>query len=182
MGKATKRRGRAPKKTQVTKLVAMLKKADSVVAANLSSLRVAAVTKLRADLRQQGGGMMVAKNRLVKRALQEAGYPSLDSILKGPTALMIGVGDPSTPAKKILELMKENESIVIKGGVLEGVVLDRKGVEFLATMPGRPELLGRLVGSINAPIQKLVFALNQTRSKVVYAIDAYRRQLESAGS
>lgn len=182
MGKATKRRGKAPKKAQVTRMVALLKKADSVVAANLSSLRVHAITKLRADLRQQGGGMMVSKNRLIKRALKEAGFPALDSILRGPTALAIGVGDPSIPAKKILELMKDNDKVVVKGGILEGIVLDKKGVELLATMPGRRELLSRVVGSINAPIQKLVYALNQTRSKVVYAVDAYRRQLEGAGS
>jgi len=182
MAKAIKRRGKAPKKSQVTKLVKWLKDADSVVAADVNTLKVADITRLRADIRKEGGGMVVAKNRLIRRALQEAGYPALDDILKGPTALAFGIGDPSVPAKKILELAKENETIAVKGGVLEGSVLDVKGVQFLATMPGRPELLSRLVGSLNSPIQKLVFALNQTRSKVVYALDAHRRKLEEAGA
>ena len=182
MAKAVKLRGKAPKKSQVDRLVKLLKGAESTVVANLSMLKVGEVTKLRADLRKSGGGMMIAKNRLIKRALAEAGYPALDPLLKGPTALAFGISDPAAPARKILDLMKENEAIVVKGGVLEGLVLDAKGVKSLATMPSRTQLLGRLVGSLNSPVQKLVFALHQTRGKIVYALDAHRRKLEQAGA
>jgi large subunit ribosomal protein L10 len=181
MAQAVKVRGKAPKKAQVKRLLEKLQQADSLVVADLSHLKVKEITKLRANMRNEGGGMMIAKNRLIKRALEKAGYPSLDPLLKGPTALAFGVGDPSTPAKKILELAKDNETIVLKGGVLEGAVLDEAGVKNLATMPGREELLSRMVGSLSAPMQKLVFALNQVQGKVVYALDAYRRKLEEAG-
>lgn len=177
---ATKRIGKSPKAKQVDKLTATMKEADSIVFADLSKLKVADLFKLRRNIRQAGGRVLIAKNTLIELALSKAGRPAVNHLLTGPSAMAFGIKDPSKPAKIILDLAKENESVKVKGGILESEVLDPKGVALLSTMPGRTELLGRLVGSINAPAQKLVFALYQAQGKIVYAVDAYRRKLEES--
>jgi large subunit ribosomal protein L10 len=106
---AKKRIGKAPKQTPVEKLLGALKAADSVVVADLQTLKVADLSKLRTDLRQKGARLIVARNTLVQIALKEAGYPSLDPLLKGPTALAFGVGDPAVPARVLLDLSRKTK-------------------------------------------------------------------------
>lgn len=179
--RAKKQIGKAPKLAQLARLIALTKSAESVVVANISAMKVGDLTKLRADMRKQGARLVIAKNRLIKRALVETGNPAIDPLLKGPTAIAFGIGDPSFPAKALLDAAKDNEKIIIKGGIMEGAVLDPAGVKSLSVMPGRTALLSRVVGSLSAPPQKMVFALNQAVSKIVYALDAYRRKLEESG-
>jgi len=175
---ATKRIGKDPKKKQIDRLIAQLKEASSLVIADVSRLLVSEMRDLRSKMREKGARVIVAKNRLMKRALEAAGYAPLDRVLQGPSTVFFGISDPGAPARILSEFSQESEKVRIKGGALEREALDAAGAKALASMPGRPELLGRLVGSLNAPQQKLVFALHQTQGKIVYALDAYRRKLE----
>lgn len=178
---AQKRRGKAPKAKQLVVLLDTMSKAESMVFADLSQIKVKDLTKLRTDLRKAGGKLIISKNRLIQRALKETGNPDLGKALKGPTAVAFGIGNPALPAKAILDLLKDEEKkLTVKAGILDKAAVSAEGVKEMATIPGKPELIGRLLGSISAPPQKVVFALHQASSKLVYAFAAIQRQKEAA--
>ena len=158
-----------------------LKKAQSVILSDFKGLTVADLTILRAQLREQSVEMRVIKNRLLKRALSEAGCDSLDEYLVGNTAVSFGVEDPVAPAKILIEFAKKNEKLVLKGGLLEGRRLDLNGVQSLSKMPGRKELLTMLACGLKQPTTKMAMVFQAGLLKPVYAMKALARKLEEAG-
>lgn len=185
LGKAAaKRRGRAPKVRILKTIEAALNAPNGFLLADNKGLTLSEVTTFRKDLRDAGVRVKVGKNRLISIALKKKGISDskLDALLKGPTMLIIGTQDPVTPAKLLMEAAKKLEKLEVKGGYFEGKVLNPAAVESLSKMPSREELLSRFMSSAMSPIQKVVYALEQSRSKVVYAADAIRRKMEDGNA
>ncbi len=183
---ATKRRGMAPKVAQVEQMTAVLKSGQGwFILARNKGLTYGQATDLRAKARAAKVKIKVSKNTLLRIALTNAGFDPapLKGLLKLETLVAVGTEDPVTPAKLLVDFMKANEGkLEIKGGFLDGKVLSADEIRNLATLPGRDELLAKMLGSMMAPVQNLVYALNQTVSKVVYVVDARRRQLEEGNA
>jgi large subunit ribosomal protein L10 len=179
---ARKRRGLAPKKAAVAEVVTALKAGQGFILLNNKGLTLGQATNLRARARDAKVYIKVVKNTLLRRALDQVGVDSdsLKHLLKRETVLAIGLEDPVTPAKLLTQFVseKDNDKLEIKGGYLDGKVLDATEVDQLSKLPGRDELLGRLLGSISAPAQNFVYALNAVVSKPVYLLDAIKRQKE----
>ena len=115
-------------------------------------------------------------------AAREIGLDDLVPLLTGPTAVAFGYDDPVAPAKILSEFAKTNRDLELKGGVLEGKVLDVDGVKALAELPSKEELLAQVVRGMQAPIAGLVNVLQGTIRNFVYALDAVRKQKEEAGA
>lgn len=177
---ARKHRGRAPKAKVVTEVTEFLKTGNGYILCNNKGLTLSQATKLRKKMRDGNVALKVVKNTLLRISLKQAGYDAeaVNHLLTEETMIAVGLEDPVTPAKLLMEFAKDNEKLQIKGGYLDGEVLDAKGVEGLSKLPGREELLQRLLGSLNAPAQNFVYALNAVVSKPVYLLDAVRRQKE----
>jgi len=156
----------------VKELAEKFERATSVVVADYRGLTVTKINQLRANMRKASVECKVAKNRLVKLALAECGYDPLDDVLQGPSAFAFGYEDPVSPAKVIAEFGKDSDFITIKGGWLDKRAMTADAIEALAKLPGREELLGRLIGSLNSPLTKLAMGLKQTVSKIAYALNA----------
>jgi large subunit ribosomal protein L10 len=122
-------------------------------------LTVKEAEQLRRDIREAGAHLTVYKNTLMQIALAEQEMPAIDDMLKGPSAFVFADGDPAAAAKAIKEFAKGNENLVIKGGIMDGKVIDAQTVQAIADLPSREELLGRMVGSMKSPISKLAIAL-----------------------
>jgi large subunit ribosomal protein L10 len=182
-----KRRGRVGKAKTQEALEKMFSTGDGAVFFDNHGLTVQQVTKLRASLRQSNCAVKVAKNTLIGRALEATGHDpkAFEALLKGPTVVAIGLEDPVSAAKGIKEFMKsldaaEKQPMAIKGGMLEGKVLDAAGVDRLAAMPGREEMISMLLGSLQAPAQNMAYALNASVSQFAWALNAYKTKLEEA--
>lgn len=160
----------------VTAVKEKLSQAKSIVVADYRGLSVAEMTTLRAKLREEGVELRVIKNRLAKIALKESDMDTMDEHLKGMTTIAFGMNDPVSPAKVLSEFAKDNEKLRILAGQMDNQVLDAAGIAELAKLPSRDVLLGRLLGSLTSPVQKLAYGLNQTVAKVVYAVDAVGRK------
>jgi len=173
---------RSDKIELVEKVTAKLRKSQSVVLSDFKGLTVADLTALRSQLREQSIEMRVIKNRLLKRALSEAGCDRLDEFLVGNTAVSFGAVDAAAPAKILLEYAKKHEKFVIKGGLLEGKRLDRRGVEALSKMPGRKELLAIMAGEFKQPAAKMATVFQAGLLKVAYAMKALAGKHEAAGA
>jgi large subunit ribosomal protein L10 len=161
---------------------------DGFVLMDNKGLDIAQMNGLRVALRAKGCTLKVAKNTLVRLALEKAGYDveAIKPLLVGPTVIAVGFEDPITAAKVVHGYIKDTEAVgeklVVKGGILEKKKITAGQVKELANAPGREELLSRLLGSMMAPAQNTVYALNAAVGKVVYATDAYRRKLEEGGT
>lgn len=135
------------------------KKAKSVVFANFQGLTVAQAQDLRNECRKENIQVLAAKKTLVKRACQSLGYEVDPKIFQGGIATFFGMGDEVAPARVVNTFAKKHEVVAIFGGILEGKYIAADYVKNLATLPNRQELLGRLVGTINAPVSGFVNVL-----------------------
>ncbi len=151
------------KEEEVKKLAEKLKDAKIILLTDYRGITVSDVTKLRADLRNVKGEYKVIKNNIIKRALNANGETGLDSLLEGPTALVIGEEDYLEPAKAIYNYSKNNDFYKIKGGIIEGKVMTAEEIITLAKLPSRQELLAKLAGALLGNITKLAATLDQVR-------------------
>jgi large subunit ribosomal protein L10 len=145
---------RAEKREVVTALHDVFAKTGVVVVAHYAGLTVAQMTKLRSEMRSAGGRVKVAKNRLVKLALEGTDAKGIADLLKGPTCLAFSE-DPVAAPKIAVKFAKANEKFVILGGSMGRTVLDAKGVNSLADLPSLDELRGKLIGLLQAPASKI---------------------------
>ena len=172
----------AAKQAIVAELKEKLTGAKGAVLVNYRGLTVAQDTKLRRQLREAGVEYRVVKNTMTRIAAQEAGLEGLDVYLEGPTAMAISATDPVAPAKIIIDFVKEHklQALEVKAGLVEGNVIDEKGVKALASLPSREVLIAKMLGSMQSPITGLVNVLEGSIRNLVYALDAVRQQKESA--
>ncbi|MEX1060798.1 MAG: 50S ribosomal protein L10 [Methyloceanibacter sp.] len=163
---------RAEKRDVVTALHDVFAKTGVVVVAHYAGLTVAQMTRLRSDMRSAGGQVKVAKNRLVKLALEGTDAKGIADLLKGPTCLAYSA-DPIAAPKVAVKFAKANEKFVILGGAMGTTVLDAKGVNSLADLPSLDELRSKLIGLIQAPASKIARTLNEPGAQLARVFAAY---------
>ena len=148
----------ADKKAVVAKVSEELVSAQTLVLAEYRGIEVGHLTQLRKKAREAGVYLHVLKNTLVRRAVAGTQFAELADQMTGP--LIYGVStDPVAAAKVLHEFAKTNDKIVIKSGSYAGKVLNKAEVQALASIPGREELLGILLGVMQAPVSGFARAL-----------------------
>jgi len=161
------------KQAVVTEIAAKLATAQAVIVAENRGLDVGAVTGLRAKARKSGLYLRVLKNTLARRAVKGTPFEKLAEQLSGP--LMYGIAqDPVAGAKVLAEFARDHERFVIKAGAMANALMSANDVKALATMPGREQLLAMLVGTMQAPIAKLVRTMNEVPGKFARVLAAVR--------
>jgi large subunit ribosomal protein L10 len=168
---------RTEKAELIETLQSTLSEATSVVVTHQVGLTVAESSDLRARMRAAGAGFKVTKNRLTKIALQGTKYEDMTDMFAGPTAMGTSA-DPVSAAKVLVNYAKENDKMTIVGGSLDGKMLDKAGVEALATLPSLDELRSKLVGLVNAPAAKLARVSQAPAGKLARVIQARADQLQ----
>jgi len=163
---------RAEKREVVSAIHDVFAKTGVVVVAHYAGLSVADMTKLRSDMRDAGGRVKVAKNRLVKLALEGTDAIGISDLLTGPTCLAFS-DDPVTAPKVAIKFAKGNEKFVILGGTMGATVLDAKAVSSLADLPSLEELRGKLIGLIQAPASNIARTLNEPGAQLARVFAAY---------
>ncbi len=163
---------RAEKREVVTALHDVFAKTGVVVVAHYAGLTVADMTRLRSDMRSAGGQVKVAKNRLVKLALEGTDAKGIADLLKGPTCLAFSA-DPIAAPKVAVKFAKGNEKFVILGGAMGAQVLDANGVSSLASLPSLDELRAKLIGLVQAPASKIARILNEPGAQLARVFGAY---------
>jgi large subunit ribosomal protein L10 len=170
---------RAEKKESVAALSDVFKKTSVVVVAHYSGLSVAQMQNLRKQMTAAGACVQVAKNRLVKIALDGTDVASISELMKGPTLIAYS-DDPVAAHKVAVAFAKDNDKLVILGGAMGKTALTNESVRALATMPSLDELRGKLVGLILAPATKLAQLTTAPAAKLARVFAAYAKQDEAA--
>jgi len=179
-GNKLEKKQRLEKQKVQDELKNAISSAKSVVFIDFRGVTVADDTKLRRACRDAKVHYKVAKNTLVRRAIDSLGWKSPDDILQGPTALAMSDVDPTTAAKAVAGVMKDVPALKIKGGLLDGEILNVDRVMFLATLPSREELLAKTAGAMQSPLTGFAVVLNETLAGFVRAVDALRAKREQA--
>lgn len=156
----------AQKEEAVKELAEKIKSAKVVVLTDYRGITVEDVTKLRADLRTTNSEYIVIKNNITRRALKEAGVEGIEeSVLEGPTALIIGKDDYLPTLKSLYAYVKGHDFYKIKAGIVEGNASSAEEIITLAKLPSREELLAKLAGALLGNITKLAIAVNQVKEQ-----------------
>ena len=145
----------------VAEIAELFNGAKSAVVVDSRGLTVEQDTILRKQLREAGVTYKVYKNTMIRFAAKGTEFEALEANLEGPTALAVSKEDATAPARILAQFAKTADKLELKGGVVEGTYYDQKGIQVIATIPSREELLGKLLGSIQSPIANLARVLNQ---------------------
>ena len=143
-------------------------------------LTVKDIQALRVAIRESGASMKVYKNTLMHIALDEAGLPTLDDILEGPSAFVFAGAAVAAAAQAVKTFAKTNQNLEIKGGLMEGEQVSAAQVEAIASLPSREELLAQIAGAISGVARGLAVALNGVPSGLAQVTKAVADQKEAA--
>jgi len=156
---------RAQKEKVVDELGQIFESSGVVVVAQYTGITVAEMQALRARMREAGGAVRVAKNKLAKIALEGKPCASISGLLTGMTVLAYSE-DPVAAAKVVDAYAKDNQKLVIIGGAMGETALDPAGVKAVAAMPSREELIASIVGCIGAPASNIAGAIGAPASNI----------------
>ena len=155
-------------------LTEKFKSMKGMIMTEYHGLSVSQISDLRNQLRKSGCEYLVVKNTISKIALKEIGMESANEYFDGPTAIVIEGEDPVSPAKIVSEFAKKNEKFVIKAGILDGKVIELNEIKALASLPTKEVLIGKMLGSMNAPISNFVGVLSATIRSMLYVLNAIK--------
>jgi len=159
------------KSDAVRQLKEVIQRSPTLIFTDYRGLKVAQITELRRTLRQKQAEYKVVKNSYARIALRELGLPFEEAFLNDPTAIALTRADIGPIAKALFDFTKDS-ALKVKGGLIEGQVLKSAAVEAISRLPGRQELLGMLIGALEAPIRSLLYALNAVGSELVGSLRA----------
>ena len=169
---------RTEKEEVIGELHAKMAKARTAIVAEPKGLDVETVTALRKKLRDAKVEYRVVKNTLAARAAKGTPVEPVAEKFVGPTAIVMSYDDVVTPAKLLAEFMKDRENFAIRAAIIEGKVVDAKGVQALAKLPGLPQLRQQLAAMIAQPATKLARMIGAPGQQLARARGARREQPE----
>ncbi len=171
-----------PKKAAaIDELEGQLRELKALVLTDYRGLPTPELNQLRVRLRDAGAEYRIVKNTLLAIAAQRLGITGVESLLEGPTAMAYSTSEDAKVAKALLDYIRTSRSqLKVKGGVLGTTVLEATQVESLATLPPKPELQARLVGSIQGTLGGFVGVLNAKLAELVSVFDQRAKQLGEA--
>lgn len=172
---------RTEKEQVIGELHEKMAKAKAAIVAEPKGLTVAVVTDLRKKLRDAKIDYRIVKNTLAARAAKGTPVELVADKFVGPTALVMSYDDVVTPAKLLAEFMKDRENFSVRTAVVEGRVVDAKGVAALAKLPGLQELRAQIASMIAQPATKLVRVIGTPGQQLARVLAARREQLEKQG-
>ena len=164
---------------QVATISDLLDRSSGLYLTDYRGFTVAEKADLTRRLRAAGAEYHVVKNTLFKRAYGERGE-SADALLAGPTAVAFALEDPVGPAKVVLDFVREKKKGEVKGGIVDGKLYDVDSVKKLSELPPKDVLLAQVVGTIQGPLNGLVWSLQGVLGNFVRTVQAIHDQKAGA--
>lgn len=159
-----------------------LQESTAAVLTEYRGLSVDDLARLRRALREEQAEYRIVKNTMTRRAAADAGIPIPDEMLTGPTALTLCAGDPVATAKVLKRFADTHPGLTIKGGVMDGEVLDAEQTRGLADLASREELLGKLAGMLGQLLAQPAQLAQASLDKLARVLGEYQRQREADGT
>ena len=168
------------KKAVVAEVAEAANKALAAVAAEYRGLTVEEMTELRAEARKEGVVLKVAKNTLVRRAVEGTEYECMQESLTGPLLFAFSMDDPGAAARLVKDFAKGHDKLIAKHVAVGGQLYDASELERLSNMPTYDQAISMLMSVMKAPIEKFVRTLAEPHAKLVRTVAAVRDQKQAA--
>ncbi len=172
--------GLEDKKAIVAEVNTVAAEALSLVIADSRGVEVNDMVALRAEARKANVSVRVVRNTLAKRAVEGTEYECAQDSFKGPSLLAFSMEDPGAAARIFKDFAKENENFEVKALAVGGQLLDAGQIDVLAKLPTRDQAISMLMGTMLAPVTKLVQTANEVPGKLVRTLAAVKEQKEQA--
>jgi len=153
-------------------LKADLDTTGAMVLVEFAKLTVKSANELRTKFRDAGCTYKVLKNSTIRFAIAGTQHEPLTPLLKGVSGLAYNAEDPGAPARVARDFAKDNDALTIKGGIIDGTLLDEAGITALAALPGPKELKGMFLALLNTPATNFVRVLNAPAQSLLYVLNA----------
>ena len=163
---------RAEKLSAINEIAKIVGASDYCFILNYNKLTVASFAKLRAELADAKSKMKVVKNSYLAKATAEKGWDIPAEVLSGPTAMIVGDGDPAEVAKIIVAFLKKFESASVKGAQLGASTLEASQVDDLSKLPSKDVMRATLLGTMLAPATSLVRVFAAPLTSILYVLKA----------
>lgn len=167
------------KNANIDSLKARLASAQSLILADFRGLTVESDNKMRREFRAVGCEYQVVKNTLLGKAVKGTAMEVLETLLAGPTAIAYSTEDPSAPAKVATKVAKLENKFVIKGGFMDGRLLDKTGVEALSTLPSKEDARATFLATLLAVPQNFLRLLNAAPQNFAHLLAAREDALKA---
>ncbi len=168
------------KKAVVAEMADAASKALAAVAAEYRGLTVEEMTELRAKAREGGVFLKVAKNTLVRRAVEGTEYECMQESLTGPLLFAFSMDDPGAAARLVKDYSKDHDHLIAKLVSVGGQLYDASELERLSSLPTYDQAIAILMGVMKAPVEKFVRTLAEPHAKLVRTVAAVRDAKEAA--
>jgi large subunit ribosomal protein L10 len=168
------------KKAVVAEVANAANNALAAVAAEYRGLTVEEMTELRVKAREGGVFLRVAKNTLVRRAVEGTEFECIQDSLTGPLLLAFSMGDPGAAARLVKDYSKSHDHLVAKMVAVGGQAYDASELDRLASLPTYDQAIAILMGVMKAPVEKFVRTLAEPHTKLVRTLDAVRDAKQAA--
>jgi len=168
------------KKAVVAQVAEAAKTAHSAVAAEYRGITVEKMTEMRARARNEGVYLKVAKNTLVKRAVEGTDFECMAEELSGPLLFAFSMEDPGSAARLIKSFAKDEEKLDVRLVAMGATLYDAAELERLASLPTRDQAIAMLMGVMKAPVEKFVRTLAEPHAKLVRTVAAVRDSKQAA--
>jgi large subunit ribosomal protein L10 len=168
------------KKAVVAEVADAANKALAAVAAEYRGLTVEEMTELRAQARQDGVFLKVAKNTLVRRAVEGTDYECMQDSLTGPLLFAFSMEDPGSAARLVKAYSKDHDKLIAKLVAVGGELYDASELERLSSLPTYDQAISMLMSVMKAPVEKFVRTLAEPHAKLVRTVAAVRDEKQAA--
>src|SRR4030081_2312075 len=170
---------REQKATAIAEIATQIDESHAIFAVDYRGISVAQAAELRSNLREADALFKVVKNSLTERAADQVGAEALKDYLSGPTALTFVRGDVAAAAKALADYARATQLLPVKGGLMDGAVIDIEQIRTLSKLPSREVLYGQLVGVVASPVSGLVRTLGALLGGLAVALGQVREKMQS---
>jgi large subunit ribosomal protein L10 len=171
---------RTDKAAVIERLISKSKDAPIAVVADFKGMPVEEMILLRVKLRAVGGELIVVKNTLARIAFADGRHDAIKDLFRENCAVAMGFNDPVALAKAVTDFARTSKTLVLKHGSFEGKPLTAAQIEDLARLPGKQELLSRVLGTMNAVPTNFVSLFANMLRGLLYALKAVEEQKKAA--
>lgn len=165
---------KSAKQEIIDNLSETFKSSPSIFVVEYKGLNVKEFEKLREGVKEASANLKVVKNSLLKKASEKTDIEQINELFVGPTAVAICEQDSPKVAKVFVDSLDDLPALKIKGGIVEGKVVDFEEIKQISKLPSREELITKFITLLSTPMSNVAMTLKQMQTKVVYALNAVK--------